>query len=502
MPEIAKAYIQLVPTTKGIKNNIESELGGVGDAGGKKAGNRFAGAFKAVVAAAAIGKVLKDAIGEGAALQQSLGGIETLFKDSADTVIANAKKAYETAGLSANEYMENVTSFSASLLSSLGGDTAKAAEIADMAMVDMSDNANKMGTDMEAIQNAYQGFAKQNYTMLDNLKLGYGGTKTEMERLLADAQKISGVEYNIDNLSDVYEAIHVIQGELDITGTTSKEASTTFTGSLNAMKAAATNLLGNLTLGEDIKPSLDALLSSAMTFFKENLLPMLKTTIMSIVDYIPDLVVGLVTMIDELLPAMIEAGVKLFVALVKNLPAIIKALLNAVKTLMVIIGEGIEKFVGKMADIGKNLILGLRDGIMNAVGKVLDAVTGVCKKILNKIKGLLGIHSPSRVMRDLIGENMMLGLAEGIMGNTKPVSDAIDKVTAMTTKGFSSSIGVTATIGATAQPNSLITAVDALNAKIANMGIYLDGNILVGKTAERMGAALDKRGVMIARGVV
>lgn len=169
MPEIAKAYIQLVPTTKGIKSDIESELGGAGASGGKKFGNSFAGTLKKVFATAAIGKVVKDAFNEGAALQQSLGGIETLFKDSADTVIANAKKAYETAGLSANEYMENVTSFSASLLSSLGGDTAKAAEIADMAMVDMSDNANKMGTDMEAIQNAYQGFAKQNYTMLDNL---------------------------------------------------------------------------------------------------------------------------------------------------------------------------------------------------------------------------------------------------------------------------------------------------------------------------------------------
>ena len=323
-----------------------------------------------------------------------------------------------------------------------------------------------------------------------------------MERLLADAEKISGVEYNIDNLSDVYSAIHVIQGELGITGTTSKEASTTFTGSLNAMKAAATNLLGNLALGEDIKPSLDALLSTAMTFFEGNLLPMLKTTIMSIVDYIPELVAGLVAMIDELLPVMIDAGVALFAALVKNLPAIIKALINAVDIILSKIGEAISNFTSKMANIGKNLILGLRDGIMSAVSRVLDAVTNVCRRILDKIKGLLGIHSPSRVMRDLIGENMMLGLAEGIMGNTKPVSDAIDKVTAMTTKGFSSAIGVTATIGATAQPNSLITAVDALAAKIANMGIYLDGNVLVGKTADRMGTALDKRNVMIARGVV
>ena len=198
---------------------------------------------------------------EGADLQQSIGGIETLFKDSAEKVKQNAANAYRTAGMSANEYMELTTSFSASLLSSLGNDTSKAADIADMAMTDMSDNANKMGTDMERITDAYQGFAKQNYTMLDNLKLGYGGTKTEMERLLADAQKITGVKYDINNLSDVYSAIHVIQGELGITGTTAKESAETFSGSLASMKAAFKNVLGNLSLGEDIGDELFALIT-------------------------------------------------------------------------------------------------------------------------------------------------------------------------------------------------------------------------------------------------
>ena len=176
-------------------------------------------------------------------IEQQIGGVETLFKNNADKVIKNAKNAYKTAGMSATEYMQTVTSFSASLLQSLGNNTSKAADVADMALTDMSDNANKFGTSMEAIQNAYQGFAKQNYTMLDNLKLGYGGTKTEMERLLKDAQKISGVKYDISNLSDVYNAIHIIQNELGVTGTTAKEASSTLQGSISSVKAAWNNFL-------------------------------------------------------------------------------------------------------------------------------------------------------------------------------------------------------------------------------------------------------------------
>ena len=277
--EIAQAYVQLIPSARGITGKIQSildpEASAAGQSAGQSLGSSLVGVMTKVIAAAGIGKAFSAAISEGAALQQSLGGIETLFKGSADKVKGYANEAYKTTGLSANAYMENVTGFSASLLQSLGGDTNKAAETANMAMIDMSDNANKMGTSMESIQMAYQGFAKQNYTMLDNLKLGYGGTKQEMERLLNDAQKLTGVKYDINNLSDVYNAIHAIQENLDITGTTAKEAASTFSGSFESMKAAAQNVLGKLALGENILPSLHALLKTTSTFLFDNFLPMI-----------------------------------------------------------------------------------------------------------------------------------------------------------------------------------------------------------------------------------
>ena len=277
--EIAQAYVQLIPSARGITGKIQSilnpEASAAGQSAGQSLGSSLVGVMTKVIAAAGIGKAFSVAISEGAALQQSLGGIETLFKGSADKVKGYANEAYKTTGLSANAYMENVTGFSASLLQSLGGDTNKAAETANMAMIDMSDNANKMGTSMESIQMAYQGFAKQNYTMLDNLKLGYGGTKQEMQRLLADAEKLTGVKYDINNLSDVYSAIHAIQENLDITGTTAKEAASTFSGSFESMKAAAQNVLGKLALGENILPSLHALLKTTSTFLFDNFLPMI-----------------------------------------------------------------------------------------------------------------------------------------------------------------------------------------------------------------------------------
>ena len=276
--EIAQAYVQLIPSARGITGKIQSildpEASAAGQSAGQSLGSSMMATLKKVIVAAGIGKAFKATLDEGAALQQSLGGIETLFKGSADKVKGYANEAYKTTGLSANAYMENVTGFSASLLQSLGGDTNKAAETANMAMIDMSDNANKMGTSMESIQMAYQGFAKQNYTMLDNLKLGYGGTKQEMQRLLADAEKLTGVKYDINNLSDVYNAIHAIQENLDITGTTAKEAASTFTGSFQAMKAAAQNVLGKLALGENILPSLQALAKTTSTFLFDNFLPM------------------------------------------------------------------------------------------------------------------------------------------------------------------------------------------------------------------------------------
>lgn len=276
--ELGKAYVQIIPSAKGISGMIQKEIGGeaasAGVSAGESLGSKMVGAISGVIAAAGIGKAFSAAISEGAALQQSLGGIETLFKGSADKVKGYANEAYKTTGLSANAYMENVTGFSASLLQSLGGDTNKAAETANMAMIDMSDNANKMGTSMESIQMAYQGFAKQNYTMLDNLKLGYGGTKQEMQRLLADAEKLTGVKYDINNLSDVYNAIHAIQENLDITGTTAKEAASTFSGSFESMKAAAQNVLGKIAIGENVTPALEALLETTKTFLFGNFLPM------------------------------------------------------------------------------------------------------------------------------------------------------------------------------------------------------------------------------------
>ncbi|HEM3496816.1 hypothetical protein NKE60_09610 [Streptococcus suis] len=265
---------------------LKGALGGLGSTfksmlGANLVGGALMSSFNAV--AGSVKSVFSSAIDEGAKLQQSLGGIDTLFKNSADTVKNYASNAYKTAGLSANEYMENVTSFSASLISSLGGDTAAAAELANRAMTDMSDNANKMGTDMQAITGTYQSLARGNYAMLDNLKLGYGGTKAEMERLIKDASSYKdiqdelGISVEEGNMSfaNMVKAISVVQKKLDITGTTMKEASTTFSGSLSMMKGAFNDFLGNLTTGGDITKPLQALAESASTFFFGNFIPMI-----------------------------------------------------------------------------------------------------------------------------------------------------------------------------------------------------------------------------------
>lgn len=277
--EIATAYVQVRPSMDGVAAEVRKKFEDSGGESGNTFGSSFAKKAMSVVSAAAIGKVFKESLFAGGDLQQSLGGVETMFKDSANKVIASAERAYETAGMSANSYMEQVTSFSASLLQSLGDDTEKAADIADMAMRDMSDNANKMGTNMESITDAYQGFAKGNFTMLDNLKLGYGGTKSEMERLLEAANELNeqqGIytDYQIDSFADIAEAINVVQDELGITGTTALEASDTFTGSMNAMKASVENVFANLALDREIKPSLEALAKTTATFLGGNLVPM------------------------------------------------------------------------------------------------------------------------------------------------------------------------------------------------------------------------------------
>ena len=297
--DIGKAFVQIVPSARGIKGSISDVLDGESKSAGKNGGMNIASGIKNMIIASGIGTAIAASINEGGKLQQSLGGIETLFKDSADKMKQYASQAFETAGLSANEYMEQATSFAASLVKSLGGDTEKAADAANQALIDMADNSNKMGTSMESIQFAYQGFARGNYTMLDNLKLGFGGTKQEMERLLADATKLSGVKYDISNLSDVYEAIHVIQEDLGITGTTAKEASTTFQGSFKAMASAAKNLIGNLSIGADIKEPLQSLVKTTTTFLVGNLLPMVG----NIVKALPGALKVLFDSVRSMLPA-------------------------------------------------------------------------------------------------------------------------------------------------------------------------------------------------------
>lgn len=401
--ELAKAYVQIIPSAQGISGKIQQAIEPDAEVAGTSFGGKLVGKIKGVIATAAIGKALASTISEGAALEQSLGGIETLFKDSADKVKANAAKAYQTAGMSANDYMELTTSFSASLLSSLAGDTSKAADVADMAMVDMSDNANKMGTNMEDIKNAYQGFAKQNYTMLDNLKLGYGGTKSEMERLLADAQKISGVEYNIDNLSDVYSAIHVIQGELDITGTTAKEAATTISGSFNSLKAAAQNVMGQITLGMDVGPALNQLANTLVTFAVGNLVP----AIWNIVSALPT---AIVTFISAL-------GPQLFTAVSELIPQIISGISTGIPMLyesaMQLIGQfrtGIQEQLPTLLQKGVDFVVNIANGILQNLPQIIVMAGRIITYFANTI-----ISSLPTILST--GASLLLRFVNGIINN-------------------------------------------------------------------------------------
>lgn len=409
--EVAKAYVQIVPSARGIKGQLEKEMNPEAETAGQSVGGKLAGAIKGVIATAAIGKSLSATLMEGADLQQSIGGIETLFKDSAEKVKQNAANAYRTAGMSANEYMELTTSFSASLLSSLGNDTSKAADIADMAMTDMSDNANKMGTDMERITDAYQGFAKQNYTMLDNLKLGYGGTKTEMERLLADAQKITGVKYDINNLSDVYSAIHVIQGELGITGTTAKESAETFSGSLQSMKAALKNVLGNLALGENITDELFALRETTYTFLSKNLLPMIGNVLSGIPDII-DHAMTFVTLglnvvsnnADQIVAQGAEFVTSIITGIVTNLPYLAE---SAIKLVM---SFGNALLTADWAGIAQNMLSVMRVRLDEAAGQILGTDGNIVGSVISAIQ----LNLPSVLQK---GVEIVTNLANGILQN-------------------------------------------------------------------------------------
>ena len=384
--EMAKAYVQIVPSAQGIRAALTDIFGeetdGLGEKTGQSIGAQLVGTIKKVVAAAGIGKLISESLNLGGALQQSLGGVETLFKDSADTVKSYAAQAYKTVGLSANDYMEQTTSFAASLLSSVSHDTNAAAQLANMAMVDMADNANKMGTDMQDIQNAYQGFAKQNYTMLDNLKLGYGGTQAEMQRLLKDAEKISGVKYDLGNLADMYSAIHVIQQEMDITGTTAKEASTTLTGSFASMKAAAENVLAAWSTGADLTEPLQALADTAQTFLEGNLLPM-----------IGNMLQGIPQLVYTLVPTILQSGTDLLNSLAEGFAQGIPDFLSNALPQLLSFTEELRANAGEFVNAGLNMITqlvnGLIAGLPDLIAYVPDIIINICGIINDNMPKIL-----------------------------------------------------------------------------------------------------------------
>lgn len=383
--ELGQAYIQIMPSAKGIQGSIQKQFDPEATSAGKSAGSKLGAGLKVAAAASiaaagvALGAIIGKSLTEGAALQQSLGGIETLFKGSADKVKAYANEAYKTAGLSSNAYMESVTSFSASLLQSMGGDTEAAADKANMALIDMSDNANKMGSNMESIQDAYKGFAKQNYTMLDNLSLGYGGTKTEMERLLADATALTGVKYDISNLDDVYSAIHAVQEEMGITGTTAKESAETFSGSLASMKAAFANVLGGLSLGQDIQPALQALATTTSTFLFENFLPMVG----NILKALPG---ALTTFITTSAPMFLEAGSEMLTQMSNGITTGIPNFITSFQGIITSISTWVTENLPTLLNSGIQILTSLANGILQSIPQIITTAGSIIETFIGFIK--------------------------------------------------------------------------------------------------------------------
>lgn len=401
-----------------------------------KSGLAVAAKAAAAATAAAAGAVIaltKSAVENYGEYEQLVGGVETLFKNSAGTVEEYAKNAYQTAGLSANEYMETVTSFSASLLQSMGNDTEAAAEKADRAITDMSDNANKMGTDMQSIQNAYQGFAKQNYTMLDNLKLGYGGTKEEMQRLIDDANALNAAQgnytnYTIESYADIVDAIHTVQTEMGITGTTAKEASTTIEGSIGAMKAAYANFVTGLGNDNADISELSSQLIQSVGTVAENVLPVVETVLKNIAEAVqrdgPKMIEKFVSYAIEKLPEVISLGLQMVISLVKGLAQNIPQLVTSVLNMMATIVQTIWDSLPDIIEVGKNIVRGLWGGIKSMASWIGDKVSGFVGGLVDGVKGVLGIHSPSRVFAG-IGQNMALGLGQGFEKQMQSVTAGI-----------------------------------------------------------------------------
>lgn len=462
--DVATAYVQIVPSARGISGGIEQAIGGDAavSSAGASIGGKLTRAIIAAITTAGLGAALGKTLTEGAALEQSIGGVETLFKGSASQVTAAADQAFRTAGVSANNYMEQVTSFSATLLQGLGGDTAAAAGYADKAIVQMSDNANKMGTDMSAIQYAYQGFAKDNYTMLDNLKLGYGGTQSEMARLINDSGVLGdSVKVTADTVKDVpfssiIDAIGVIQDNLGITGTTAEEAATTLSGSFASVQAAASNVMANLTLGRDVGPALQGLAQTVTTFLAGNLLPAIGNILSALVlQVIP---VG--TQMLQSLGAGLAQGVPNFLA--QALPMVLQ------------FTETLRTNFGNIVDAGIDLLLNLAQGIANGLPTLIEYVP----QIVTNIAGLINDNAPKLLAAGLhIIVTLGLGLIQAIptlIANIPQIIQAVVSVfTAFNWISLGSNIitmlknGITSMVSAVQSAGTSIF--DAVKNAIANL---------------------------------
>ena len=406
--QVATAYVQIIPSAQGIGGGIAQALGGdaAATSAGQSFGGKLVGAIKGVIAAAGIGTALSKAITEGAALEQSIGGVETLFGDAASQVIAAADNAFATAGLSANAYMETVTGFSARLLQGLGGDTQAAAALADTAVTDMADNANKMGTSMETITQTYQSLARGNYEMLDNLKLGYGGTQSEMARLindsgvLGDTMVATAENVNSIGFDKMIEAIHVVQTEMGITGTTALEAETTITGSLNALQASFSNVLANLTLGRDLGPSLNALATTLTTFLTRNLLPavwnILSALPGALVTFVtslgPQLVTGMQELVSQItsgmttsLPQMVQSGATMVQGIVQGITTTLPTMLQSGAQMVTTAIQGFSQQYPGLLDSGMQAVHSVIDGIVQMVPSVAQSAVEVVSAFLDMI---------------------------------------------------------------------------------------------------------------------
>lgn len=406
-------------------------------------------AVAGAAAATAVTALVSKSVGAFADYEQLTGGVETLFgaggrsveeyaqsvgksvsdiqgkydslMSAQNVVLENANKAYMTAGMSANEYMDTVTGFSASLISSLGGDTNKAADYANSALVDMSDNANKMGTDMESIKNAYQGFAKQNYTMLDNLKLGYGGTQEEMKRLLSDAEKLTGQRYDISSFADITQAIHAIQTQMDITGTTAKEASTTISGSWGSLKAAFQNVLVGLTTGGDMfDQSLDALINTAVTF-GQNIIPAIKGALSGVGYLIEGLapVIGetIPPLINDLAPTLANSAVSLISSLVNGLTQNATQFSECLSNIIIVAVAGISTVVPQLLDAASKIVSNLMQGLTNSMPQIVNGAVTLIEGLVN---GLVN-NIPLLIMGAV---QLVASLANGLIANLPRIIDA------------------------------------------------------------------------------